>query len=336
MKKILYIGNKLNKTNSNVSYISILGDLLTKEGFKVFYASGYNNKILRLLHMVYKVVFYSRKVEKVLIDTYSTQNYYYAFIVSQICRLLKLDYIPILHGGNLPSRLTSHPKMSQKIFKNALYNIAPSAYLKNAFEQHGFKRVIHIPNTLEIKEYNFSIKEFDMPRLLWVRSFSKLYNPQLAIEVFKSLKHKYPNAKLCMVGPDSDGTFGTVKDMVKEENLEVRFTGKLKKKEWIELSKDYNIFLNTTNFDNMPLSVIEAMALGLAVVSTNVGGMPYLIKNNHEGYLVKPNDVTQMVNAITTVMNAEETQKVIIKNARDKVEQLDWSHIKKKWFDILK
>ena len=85
------------------------------------------------------------------------------------------------------------------------------------------------------------------------------------------------DATLAMIGPDVDGSLTKVKDLARKKNLDVNFTGKLSKPEWINYSKDFNVFINTTNFDNTPVSVIEAMALGLPVVSTNVGGMPFLI-----------------------------------------------------------
>ena len=49
----------------------------------------------------------------------------------------------------------------------------------------------------------------------------------------------------------------------------VIFQGRLTKHEWVELSYNYDIFINTTNYDNQPISVIESMALGLPIISTN-------------------------------------------------------------------
>lgn len=335
MKKILYIGNKLNKTGSNVSYISVLGSLLSREGFVMFYASSKLNKVLRLLDMISKVIRFGPKVDKVLIDTYSTQNYYYAFIISQLCRLLKVDYLPILHGGNLPSRLKSNPRMSRMIFKNAEHNISPSAYLKNAFEEVGYKNVIHIPNTIEITNYPFTKRTFDEPRLLWLRSFSVIYNPQLALKVMDLLKKSHPGVQLCMVGPDSDGTLDDLKKMAENLNLDVKFTGKLSKQDWIKLSKDYNIFINTTNFDNMPVSVIEAMALGLPVVSTNVGGMPFLIESGKNGILVEPENAEEMAQAVLSLLYDGKTRHNTIECAREQAEQFDWKNVKKIWLKIL-
>ena len=335
MKKILYIGNNLKNSKSNLSGIQILGPLLENEGYVIHYASSKKNKIVRLLDMIKSCFFYSRKVDFVLIDTYSTQNFYYAWIISKICRLYGLPYIPILHGGNLPKRIQSHRKKSEALFNNAIYNIAPSLYLKEEFEQNGYTNVIHIPNTIEIQNYPFSKRKFDVPRLLWVRSFSKIYNPKLAVKVLKKLIKSHPNAELCMVGPDSDGSLKDVKDLAFQLNVNVKITGKLTKDEWINLAQDYNLFINTTNFDNTPLSVIEAMALGLPVISTNVGGIPFLINNNDTGVLVGQNDENKMVEAIKDVLNNEVKRNKIINNARLKVEEFDWQKVKKRWTDIL-
>ncbi len=335
MKRILYIGNKLEKKNSNVSYISVLGRLLENQGYIVHYASSYHNKLYRALHMIYKLCRLRKKVDVVLIDTYSTQNFYYALIISQLCRVFKLKYIPILHGGNLPSRLASNPKMSNMVFKHATYNVSPSEYLKNTFEEFGFNNVTYIPNTIEIENYQQQKRDFNTPKLLWVRSFSKIYNPKMAIKVFESIKALYPNAELCMVGPDSDGTLLETKELAQYLNLNVSFTGKLTKDEWIALSIQYNIFINTTNFDNTPLSVIEAMALGLPIVSTNVGGMPYLVEHNRDGFLVSPNQVGEMTKAICHIMEHPENRENMIRKARSKVEQFDWINVKTLWTEIL-
>lgn len=335
MKKILYIGNNLNNKKANTSAIQVLGALLEKEGYTLYYASSKTNKVLRLLDMVKACVRLSKKVDYVLIDTYSTTNFYYALVVSQICSFLKLKYIPILHGGNLPSRLESSPFLSELIFKNAYNNISPSLYLLEAFKNAGYKKVEFIPNTIEIEKYAFKKRNLETIDLLWVRSFSEIYNPSLAIKVLKGLKEEGIFATLCMVGPDSDGTLQEVKQFAEELQVEVVFTGKLTKEEWIRLSENYTLFLNTTNFDNMPVSVIEAMALGLPVISTNVGGMPFLIQHKEEGLLVEKENVASFISAIKGLVNTPKETERMANNARKKVETFDWENVKHKWFKVL-
>ncbi|HXJ97508.1 MAG TPA: glycosyltransferase family 4 protein, partial [Gelidibacter sp.] len=330
-----YIGNHLQNAQTNVSQSAVLGPLLAQSGYQVRYASDKTNKTARLWDMLWTTFRNYKKTDLVLIDTYSTQNFYYAVLVGYLCRMLNLPYIPILRGGNLPFRLKKSPKLSKNLFKNALVNVSPSLYLKSAFEALGYDNLVYIPNTLTIAKYPFYKKNYDQPRLLWVRSFSEIYNPTLAIQVLVELQQRGYNASLCMVGPDTDGSLSQVKALAKQLKVSVKFTGKLTKSEWNRLSKEYNIFINTTNFDNMPVSVIEAMALGLPVVSTNVGGLPYLITDGVDGMLVPPNDKIAMANAICSVFENLETTEAMVLKARQKVEAFDWEKVNKLWDKVL-
>jgi len=313
-----------------------LSGLLKKEGYRLLMKSSKRNQLLRIIDMLLSIIKYRKKINYILIDTYSTRNFYYALACSQLARVFKLKYIPILHGGNLPNRLDSSPGLSDFIFKNSYKNIAPSNYLKVAFENKGYE-TIFIPNVLDITSYRFEIREEYAPKLLYVRAFDKIYNPKMAVYVLSALLKNYPSAKLCMVGPDKDGSFQECIALAKALGVHtsVEFNGMLSKSEWHKKSEEYDIFINTTNLDNTPVSVMEAMALGLIVLSTNVGGMPYMIKNGFDGVLVPPNKADEMTLAIENLIIDKETTQNMIVNARKKVESFDWSRVKQSWFDIL-
>ena len=335
MNNILYIGNKLSGQNTNITYIDILGKHLESQGYKVIYASSKQNQAIRLFDMIFKTLKNQHKINKVLIDTYSTNGFIFALIISQLCRLLNLKYIPILHGGNLPYRLQKNPKLCKLIFDNSQINVAPSFYLYKAFTEAGFQKIIPIPNCISIENYTFKNSETKTPKLLWVRSFSDIYNPKMAIFVYNEVLKIHPTAELCMVGPNQNDLFFECKKLADELKIKVQFTGKLTKQEWISLARDFNIFINTTHQDNTPLSVIEAMALGLAIVSTNVGGIPNLITNQENGLLVNDNDVMAMSQEIINLTNNQDLFATITSNARKSVEKFDWKIVKKQWFDIL-
>lgn len=335
MKKILYIGNRLKHDKVTITSVDTLGMFLKREGFEVHTSSSVKNKYFRLLDMCLAVLKHRKEIDIVLIDTYSTKNFYYAIAVAWCCKRVNIPYIPILRGGNLPERLQKDKKKCAFLFNNAHNNVSPSHYLQEVFLQFGYKNVVCIPNSIEIKNYQFNQRPVK-PYLLWVRSFAKIYNPLLALQVYKKLLHQHPDAKLCMVGPEKDGSLARCKKYAKDQNLPVEFTGKLSKQEWIEHSKDSSIFINTTNFDNTPVSVIEAMALGLPVVTTNVGGIPYLLKENEDVLLVQPNSETAFIEALETLLNEQQTVALLTKNARKKAESFDWEKVKYQWFDILK
>lgn len=329
-KKILYIGNKLALHGHNPTTIDTLSVLFAKEGYDVVTASAKQNKWLRMLDMSATVIKHARSTGFVLIDTYSTSNFWYAFVVSQLCRMLGLRYIPYLHGGNLPNRLRKNPLLCRMIFEHAYKNIAPSAYLMEQFREQHIPRLIQIPNLLELEQYSFKKRTVIRPRLLWVRAFTDIYNPKMAIAVAELLQKTYPETTLCMVGPDKGG-LDEVKDYAALKGVNVTFTGRLTKTEWTALAADFDVFISTSHFDNMPVSVMEIMALGLAIVSTNVGGIPFLLENNKDAQLVADNDVAGMENAVRTLIESPELAQKQIETAYLKIQNMDWREIKKQW-----
>jgi len=330
-KRILYIGNDLTINSFTATYISFFSKVLKKEGYAVRKASNKNNKALRLFEMLGLIMKYHKSTDIVLIDTYGALNFYYAYLVGKACQFYNLEYIPILHGGNLPERIKHSPKFSKSLFGNAKMNVAPSKFLYEVFTEAGFLNTQIIPNSVELKKYPFKNREYFAPRLLWVRRFQNRYNPMMAVNVLQRLRQHFPEASLCMVGPEKDGSMAKCKAFKDKHNLDVVFTGKLRKKEWAKLSVDYDIFLNTTNIDNTPISVIESMALGLAIVSTDVGGMHFLIDDKKDGLLVPSKDEDKMVDAILYLLNNQNMANQMALNARHKVDNFDWEIIKNKW-----
>lgn len=334
--KLLYLGNQLSKHGYNKTTIETLGIQLEQEGFTIYYASNKYSFPLRILDMIWSVIRYRKQVSYILIDTYSTKAFWYAFVCSQLSRIFQIKYIPILHGGNLPNRLKKNPRLCKMLFANAYKNVAPSGYLRQAFQEASFTNVIYIPNSIEIEKYAFKNRTEFAPKLLWVRAFASIYNPEMAVKVLQQLQEQYPSATLTMVGPDKDGSLQTTKDFAKSLGITVNFSGQLTKEEWWELASKHDIFINTTHFDNTPVSVMEAMALGLPVVSTNVGGIPYLLTDKENALLVNDNDVVAMTTAICSLLDNQEKAKALALNARNFIEQMDWNVVKEEWKGVLK
>lgn len=335
MKSILYIGNALAAHGSNPTGIDTLGALLNQNGFTVITASSKKNKAARLGDMILKTLQYRRKLDYVLIDTYSTQNFWYAVIVSRLCILFKLKYIPILHGGNLPNRLKHNPNLCAQIFNNAYANVTPSRYMMTRMQEFGYTNITVIPNFIDRADYAFKHRIAYKTNILWVRSLDVINNPSMAIKALAIIKQTYPDAQLCMVGPDK-GLQAELQQLANNLGVEVTFTGKLAKSQWIKLSENYDIFINTTHTDNTPVSVIEAMALGLCVISTNVGGMPFLIEDKVSGLLVADNDVEAMASTILSVVENNFLAQKLCQNARETVTNFDKDKVLQQWFTLLK
>lgn len=334
-KSILYLGNQLSQHTGKYTYMEGLAVLLGQEGFKVHMRSKQTNQLLRLLSMLWSILRYARSSEIVLIDTYSTLGFWFAFLSARLCYILNIPYIPILHGGDLPKRLAKNPKLCQQLFNNAKINVAPSSYLMHHFKQAGYTNLVFIPNTIALNNYDFKERERIKPNLLWVRSFAEIYHPLLALKVLKQLLKRFPDAKLSMVGPFKDASIHNCRAYAEKHDLPVTFTGGMPKADWLAYAQDFDVFINTTNVDNTPVSVIEAMALGLPVVSTNVGGLPFLLEHQKEALLVKPDSKEEMTSAIQSLLESPELSQNITAAARAKVEKFDWEVVKHQWFDVI-
>lgn len=332
---IYYAGNKLSKFGYTPTFIETLTPKLS-EHYDLISVSEKENKILRLSDMVTALISNRKKIKFVLIDSYSVKAFWYTYILAKLCIKFKIPYAPILRGGGYPDRLKASPELCKYIFTNSARNISPSIYLQKHFEDKGYE-VDYIPNFIPIEKYKYKKRDSVRAKLLWVRSFHEIYNPVLALEILKTLKDKYNDVELCMIGPDKDGSLEKVNAKAAELGItdSLKITGKLSKEEWHKLSEEYDIFINTTNFDNHPVSVIEAMALGLPVISTNVGGLPFLIDNNRDGILVNPERKEEFVNSIEKLISDDKLAAELAFNARRKVEDFDWEVVKHKWFDLI-
>lgn len=333
--KILYIGNKLATQGKTPTSIETLGVKLEEIAI-VYRYSDKKNQVYRLFDILRACWLNRKRVDFAIIDTYSTIAFYYAWGSALLLKILGVSYIPILHGGNLPHRLLRSPRLCHQLFGNSLINVAPSGYLLDHFLRAGLN-VTLIPNYIELNQYTYKHRKQASPRILWVRSFHEIYRPHWAIGILERLLKQYPEAHLCMVGPDKDGSLNRCKSLANSKGLtnKIHFTGKLSKHDWIDLSSQYDIFLNTTSIDNTPVSIMEAMALGLIVITTDVGGIPWLFENNVEGILVDNPDEDRLAYAIAEIISQPERTSKLSHNARKKAKEWDWITVKQKWYSLL-
>ena len=332
---ILYLGNMLSGHTGSVSVIELLGKKLSMN-YEIKMYSTQKSKIIRLMDMVWRIVQYRKQAKVVLIDVYSTNAFWYAVLSALCCRVLNIPFIPIIHGGNFPERLKNSREICDFVFYKSALNISPSVYLMVEFEKLNYP-IIHIPNSIELTDISYKQRKQLTPRLLWVRSFQEIYNPVMAVEVLFILKQRFSDARLCMIGSVKGEPYQKVLDRIRELGVEdnIKIPGIMKRLEWHQLSSEYDIFINTTNFDNMPLSVLEAMALGMPVVSTNVGGIPYLIADKEDGLLVPQNNTHEMANAIISLVDDPDKAESIGLKARTRVKEFDWEKVKQRWFDVI-
>lgn len=334
---ILIIGNFLSAFSTTRALCEELAPRLSQAGWIVATTSHQHRRVERLLDMMTTTWLRRSLYDVAQVDIYSGLAFLWAEAVCAILQLARKPYVLTLHGGNLPTFAQRWPGRVRRLLDGAAAVTTPSRYLLEQMQL--YRTDLHLlPNPLELAHYPFELRATPQPRLIWLRAFHQIYNPVLAVHVAAQVVCEWPDLQLTMVGPDkSDGSLDDVHTAIQSHNLaaHVTLTGGVPKAEVPAWLRRGDIFLNTTNFDNTPVSVLEAMACGLCVVSTNVGGIPYLLTHEYDALLVPADDPAAMVAAVRRLLREPALAARLSANARATAEQCDWSVVLPQWHALL-
>lgn len=336
-RQALIVGNFLSYANGSRGVCEDLAAHLPDVGWHVLCYSSKKNRAARLADMACGAWRNRSEFSVAQIDVFSGRAFFWAETVSWILRRAGKPYVLSLHGGHLPEFARRHPRRVARLLRSAAAVTAPSLYLQEQM-RHYCDDVLLLPNPLNLSRYQFNLRQRPQPDLIWLRAFHTIYNPSLAVKVLATLRQQFPDVRLTMVGPDKgDGSFDETRRLAGELKVpnRCRFPGGIRKEEVPAWIRRGDIFLNTTNVDNTPVSVLEAMACGLCVVSTNVGGIPYLLQHEHDALLVRPNNPAAMAAAVSRLLTKPSLAEQLSRNARRKAEQFDWSHVLPQWDALL-
>jgi len=332
-KTILIVGNFLSAAGYTRQVCEDLAERLQRAGWKVITTSHKPNRFARLVDMIATAWRRRYEYNVAQVDVFSGLAFLWAEAVCWTLKRAGKPYILTLHGGNLPEFAHRYPERVRRLLKSAAAVTTPSRYLLERMKE--YRSDIHlIPNALDLSRYPFRLRRRAQPRLIWLRSFHSIYNPTLALQVLAKLVPEFPDAHLIMVGPDKgDGSFQATKKLAEELGLNghISFPGGVPKAsvpEWLDKG---DIFINTTNIDNTPISVLEAMACGLCIVSTNVGGIPYLLESGVNALLTPTDAPDAMAAAVRRILKEPWLSEYLSQNAREKAREFDWEVILPRW-----
>jgi glycosyltransferase involved in cell wall biosynthesis len=330
---ILLIGNYLSSQGYNQNVSQDLANHLRDAGYGAHTTSSKKNKILRLLEMLFTIWQQRKYYQIAQVDVFSGQAFVWAYLSTRFLKLIHKPVVLSLHGGNLPNFAQKFSKYVKRLFFLADAVTVPSEYLLGSMKPYRNDLVL-IPNALNKNNYHFIQRVSARPVLIWLRAFHQIYNPELAIRVISHLQKETQNIRLIMVGPDKgDGSFQRTIQLTSRLELDrnVELSGAVPKAEVSNWLNKGDIFINTTNYDNTPISIMEAMFQGLCIVSTHVGGIPYLLTDNEDALLVPPNDPAAMAAAVKRLLTEPGLAQKLSFNAHKKAEQFDWSVVLPQW-----
>jgi phenylacetate-CoA ligase len=193
--------------------------------------------------------------------------------------------------------------------------IVPSGFLAEVFDRHGIVVQI-VPNIVDLARFQPSPERAARragAAILVARHLEPLYDNASALRAFAAVHRALPHARLTLCGEGPD--LARLQALTDELDLRdaVRFAGKTEHAVMARLYRESDLVLNPSLADNMPNSVLEAWSSGVPVVSTDVGGIPYLMTHDVNGLLVPPGDVCAMARAMLSLLrDARKAERLVI------------------------
>jgi glycosyltransferase involved in cell wall biosynthesis len=261
---------------------------------------------------------------------------YWSFLLAPlpavvVARLLGKPVIINYRSGEAPDHL-KRSAIARFVIRRADRNVVPSTFLHEVFAGFGIPSEI-IPDIVDLNRFAFRRRETFQPRLLCTRNFEPLYNISCTLKAFAIVQAAYPEASLTLVGAGSQrDALQRLASSLQLRNVE--FVGAVSPDEIWRYYAAADIYLQTPDIDNMPASVLEAFASGCAVISTDAGGVPTILTDGVQGYMVPRGDYRAAAERVIRVIQDPETAQRMADEARQNCDRYCWAVVRSQWVSL--
>lgn len=241
----------------------------------------------------------------------------------------RLRGVPVLinyRGGEAASFLQRSGRQVRFAMQRTASLVVPSGFLEKVFAEHGMAATV-VPNIIDPGRFAPDPQGATDDHIVVTRNLEPIYGIDVAIRAFAKVRALRPSARLTVAG--SGPQKAVLQALAVELGVgdQVHFTGRLDRDAVAALYRQARIALNPTHVDNMPNSVLEAMACAVPVVSTNVGGVPYIVRDGQTALLVPPNDPEGMAAALLRVLTDPVLHQRLAQAGAQEVQRYTWEKV---------
>jgi L-malate glycosyltransferase len=234
------------------------------------------------------------------------------------------------HSGEADEHLARWGRLVHPWLRLAHEIVVPSEYLQQVFARHGYVACV-VPNVVDTARFVYRERPQLQPRLLSNRSLEPGYRVDVIVEAFALLKAVRPDATLTIAGTGSEEPRLR---QIAGASSGVTFVGRVAPAAMPELYAASDVFLNASVVDNQPLSLLEAFASGLPVVTTATGGIASMVRDGDSGLIVAPLDPAAMATAVLALLCDPQRAQRMTWAARQVAERHGWSSVRDLWADV--
>jgi L-malate glycosyltransferase len=246
-----------------------------------------------------------------------------------VAKMLGKPVILNYHSGEAPDHLL-RSAIARFVMRDVVdVNIVPSTFLRDVLRSFDIDADV-VYNTVDLRQFAYRSRNPLRPRLLCTRNFEPLYNIACVLRAFARIQAQHPDATLTLVGSGSqDAALRAQAEALQLKN--VTFTGRVAPSEICRYYSEADIYIQAPSIDNMPLSVLEAFASGMPVVSTNVGGVPSILRNGVDGLLVPDNDDEALAGSVLRLLAEPLFARGLTGSAHRTLGLYEWAVVREEW-----
>lgn len=233
-------------------------------------------------------------------------------------------------GGEAAAFLRGSARAVRATLARAAALAVPSGFLQRVFAEHGIASRV-LPNVVDLERFRPAAdarRDPAAPHLVVARNLEPIYDVGTALRAFAAVRAALPGARLSVAGT------GPALDELRAlaESLgvggAVAFTGRLDRDQMAALYRDADVVLNPSRVDNMPNSILEALASGVPVVSTDVGGVPFVVAHGKTALLVAAGDDRAMADAALALLRDARLRAGLVAAGLAEVQRYAWARVR--------
>lgn len=231
-------------------------------------------------------------------------------------------------GGGAAGFLKRSHRLVSWTLKRSARLVVPSGFLQEVFARFGVQAEV-VPNIIDLALFRpRDARQGARAHLLVARNLEPVYDNATALRAFHLVRDGYPNIVLTIAGSGPEEA--RLNRLAIELGIHdaVRFAGRLDRGAMADLFRQTDIMVNPSLADNMPNSVLESMASGVPVVSTDVGGVPYVVQNDVTALLVAPGHPDLMAAAILRLLGDKALWQRLSSAGLAEAQRYTWSQVR--------
>ncbi|MFT6915438.1 MAG: glycosyltransferase involved in cell wall biosynthesis [Motiliproteus sp.] len=283
--------------------------------------------LLRALFRLVQYIFnlFSQLPRYEVVHTLSNSGwawYLFSVPVIHIARLYRIPCLINYRGGLADEFLSTAAARVRFSLKRSSGLIVPSTFLEAVFNKYGIDAEV-IPNIVNLELFKYRPYRSDKKslHLIVTRNLEALYGNHYAIEALVLIIQQTPGARMTIAGDGPER--GKLEKLACDlsVNQRIHFTGRLDRSQMVALYASADILINPTTADNMPNSLLEAMACGIPIVTTAVGGIPYMVTDRETALLINVGDARAIADAVLELLKDPLLASNLSQNGHQKVIQ---------------